>query len=133
MPAITGASHVAFTVLDMNASARWYERIFGWAEFRRFTGEEAGTPRVLLLDPENLFVLALCQPNDGERAGFDHRRTGLDHFGFGVADSAELEEWRLHLESQGVLASPVREVPGLGRLISFEDPDGIQLELWVNG
>jgi predicted enzyme related to lactoylglutathione lyase len=32
-----------------------------------------------------------------------------------------------------VEASPVREVPGLGCFISFEDPDGIQLELWVNG
>jgi glyoxylase I family protein len=117
----------------MDASARWYQHVFGWVEFRRFTGGEAGTPRILLLDPTNFFVLALCQPEDATQAGFDHRTTGLDHFGFGVADTAELNEWQSHLEGQGIPASPVREVPGLGRFISFEDPDGIQLELWVNG
>src|SRR5438093_6673432 len=102
MPSITGASHVAFTVRDMDVSARWYQRVFGWVELRRFSGDEAGTPRMLLLDPTNFFVLALCQPEDGTGDGFDHRRTGLDHLGFGVADIAELQEWRSHLESQGI-------------------------------
>jgi hypothetical protein len=37
-----------------------------------------------------------------------------------------------HLEEAGVSPSPVREVPGLGRFVSFEDPDGIQFELWQN-
>jgi glyoxylase I family protein len=131
MPELAGASHMALTVRDMDASAEWYQRIFGWQVLRRVSGDEAGTPRILLLDPKSFFVVALCQPDDASDDRFDHRRTGLDHFGFKVADQDELDRWASHLDSEGVDHSPVRDVEGLGRFISFDDPDGIQLELWL--
>jgi glyoxylase I family protein len=137
-PRIIGASHVALTVRDMEASAEWYHRLFGWIVLRRFEAGEAGTPRILLFDPASGFALGLCQPEDraqasaGDANAFDHRRTGLDHFAFGVADDASLDDWAAHLDSQGVEHSPVRDVAGLGKFVSFEDPDGIQFELWVN-
>lgn len=131
MPTTTGASHVAFTVTDMEASAAWYQRIFGWVVLRRYTAEEAGSPRILLLDPGSFFVLGLCQPGDAVGGGFSHRVTGLDHFALSVPSDEELKAWTAHLATEGVPASPVREVPGLGRFVSLEDPDGIQLELWV--
>jgi glyoxylase I family protein len=132
MPSILGASHIALTVRDMGLSTAWYQRVFGWTVLRRLSAEEAGSQRVLLLDPQTFFVVGLCQPADGAGERFDHRTTGLDHFAFGVADDDELARWSAHLEQQGVTPSPVRQVPGLGRFISFEDPDGIQFELWVN-
>jgi glyoxylase I family protein len=132
MPLLTGASHVAFTVRDMDASAAWYQRVFGWVELRRLTADEAGSPRVLLLDTNCFFVVGLCQPDDGASGDFDYRTTGLDHFALLVPDDNELARWAMHLEEQGVPSSPAREVPGLGKFISFEDPDGIQLELWLN-
>lgn len=132
MPSITGASHIALTVRDLDASAAWYQRVFGWTELRRLTAEEAGTARVLLLDPSTFFVIGLCQPSDGVAELFDHRVTGLDHFALAVADEDELTRWADHLKAEGVTPSPVRNVPGLGRFISFEDPDGIQFELWLN-
>jgi glyoxylase I family protein len=131
MPSINGASHVALTVRDMDASAEWYQRVFGWIVLRRFAPGEAGTPRVLLYDPASGFALGLCQPEDGSGDDFDHRRTGLDHFALGVADGAEMERWLAHLDELGVAHSPVRDV-GLGTFVSFEDPDGIQFELWAN-
>jgi glyoxylase I family protein len=131
MPTITGASHVALTVSDMDASAEWYQRVFGWIVLARFAPGEAGTPRVLLYDPASGFALGLCRPEDGTADGFDHRRTGLDHFAFGVADQAELDGWIAHLDGQGIAHSPVREL-ALGKFVSFEDPDGIQFEFWLN-
>lgn len=131
MPSTQGASHVAFTVRDMEVSAEWYQRVFGWIVLRRLDADEAGTPRVLLFDPASGFALALCQPDDVAADDFDHRRIGLDHFGFLVADDAELERWTEHLDELGVPHSPVRELD-LGSFVSFEDLDGIQLELWVN-
>ena len=130
MPSIQGASHVAFTVRDMEASAEWYQRVFGWQVLRRYGADEAGTPRILLLDPSSFFAVSLCQPEDGSAGAFDHRRTGLDHFAFKVADEGELDRWIAHLDELGVAHSPVR-VLDLGRFVSFEDPDGIQLELWL--
>jgi glyoxylase I family protein len=130
-PSITGASHVALTVRDMDASAEWYQRLFGWVVLRRFAAGEAGTPRVLLYDPASGFALAVCQPEDGPGDRFDHRGTGLDHLAFSVANDGELNGWLAHLDENGVAHSPVRDV-GLGKFISFEDPDGIQFELWLN-
>ena len=130
MPSIQGASHVALTVRNMAASAEWYERLFGWRVLRRYGDDEAGTPRILLLDPASSFVVSLCQPADGSGDGFDYRRTGLDHLAVKVADEAELDRWIAHLDELGVDHSPVR-VLDLGRFVSLEDPDGIQLELWA--
>ena len=130
-PTINGASHVALTVRDMDASAEWYQRVFGWLVLARFAAGEAGTPRVLLFDPGSGFALALCQPEAGSGDPFDHRRTGLDHFAFGVADQAGLDRWIDHLDAIGVAHSPVHDL-SLGRFVSFEDPAGIQFELWLN-
>lgn len=129
-PPITGASHVAFTVRDMEASAEWYQRVFGWQVLRRYDGDPAGSPRILLVDPATLFVVGLCQPVDGDGSAFDHRRTGLDHFAFRIADATDLDRWADHLDDLGIPHSPVR-ILDLGRFVSFEDPDGIQFELWV--
>jgi glyoxylase I family protein len=131
MPVVRGASHVALTVRDMEASAEWYQRVFGWQVLARFGAGEAGTPRILLFDPASGFALGLCQPEDGRGDMFDHRRTGLDHFALGVADQPDLDRWIAHLDEQGVEHSPVREL-SLGAFVSFEDPDGIQFELWRN-
>jgi glyoxylase I family protein len=130
MPSLSGASHLALTVRDMDASAEWYQRVLGLQELRRYSSDEAGSARVLLLDPASFFVLGLCQPDDGSSEPFDHRRTGLDHVAFRVTDEAELDRWIAHLDEFGVPHSPVR-VLDLGRFVSFDDPDGIQLELWL--
>lgn len=129
MPSVQGASHIALTVRDMDASSEWYQRVFGWQVLRRYTADEAGTPRVLLIDPATFFAVGLCQPADGSADAFDHRRTGLDHLAFKVADADELDRWIAHLDELGVAHSPVR-VLDLGRFVSFEDLDGIQVELW---
>lgn len=130
-PSLTGASHLALTVVDMEASAEWYERVFGWLVLARLDATEAGSSRVLLFDPATGFALAVCQPEDAGGDRFDHRRTGLDHFAFGVADQAALDAWIAHLDALGIDHSPVREL-ALGKFVSFEDPDGIQFELWLN-
>lgn len=130
MPSIEGASHIALTVRDMDESAQWYQRVFGWQVLRRYSANDAGTPRIILFDPSSFFGVGLCQPADGTRDVFDYRRTGLDHFAFKVADEAELDGWIAHLDALGVAHSPVR-VLDIGRFVSFEDPDGIQLELWL--
>ena len=130
MPSIQGASHMGLTVRDMEASAEWYQRVFGWQVLGRLGADEAGTPRILLLDPQSFFVVGLCQPADGSADAFDYRRTGLDHFAFKVGDEDELHSWIAHLDDLGITHSPVRELD-LGKFVSFEDPDGIQFELWL--
>jgi len=130
MPSIQGASHIALTVRNMEVSAEWYQRVFGWQVLRRYGGDEAGTPRILLIDPSSFFAVALCQSDHRSGDPFDYRRIGLDHFAFQVPDADELDRWIAHLDELGVNHSPVR-VLDLGRFVSFEDPDGIQFEPWL--
>lgn len=131
MPTNLGVSHVSLTVRDMEKSAEWYKRVFGWVEIGRLVDGEAISPRILLFDAVTGFALGLSQPGDASADDFDYRRTGLDHLAFGLSDYEELDGWGAHLDDLGVARSPVRELD-LGRFVSFEDPDGIQLELWVN-
>jgi glyoxylase I family protein len=132
MPTFTRALHVALTVRDMNVSADWYERVLGFEfvkEFQVRPGEE-GIPRILLLHQRSGFLLGLCNHPGRSGDAFDPLRTGLDHIAFEVTDRSELASWMTRLDRLGVDHSPMREL-GHSAFVSLEDPDGVQIELWL--
>ncbi len=131
MPGILGAAHVGLTVRDMDASMQWYQKVFGWQVLGRFGPGERATPRVLLYDPVSLFGVSLCEPVDRSGDRFDYRRTGLDHLALEVADEEQFDRWVEHLDELEVAHSPVREAGAAARFVSFEDPDGVQFEVWL--
>jgi glyoxylase I family protein len=123
---------MALTVRDMQVSAGWYQRVLGFdfvKEFQVAPGD-GGIPRILLLHQPSGFLLSLCGHPSGTGDAFDPRRTGLDHIAFEVAGRAELTAWMAHLDALGVGHSPVREL-GHASFVSLEDPDGVQIELWL--
>jgi catechol 2,3-dioxygenase-like lactoylglutathione lyase family enzyme len=132
---ITGIHHISVTVCDVEASAKWYERVFGMTRvpitFPHHDREETGYA-VLLIDPSSGLVLGLHHNADNDGEAFDERRTGLDHFGFSVADHAALERWVAKLDGFGVEHSGIRDVtePLPFSTLVFRDPDNIQLELY---
>jgi glyoxylase I family protein len=132
MPTFLRALHMALTVRDMRLSAEWYERVLGFGLVKEFevTAGDTGIPRILLLHQHSGFLLGLC--NHAGRTGdsFDPLRTGLDHVALEVADRADLGSWIAHLDKLGVGHSPVREL-GHSSFVSLEDPDGVQIELWL--
>ena len=132
IPTFTQAAHVALVVRDMAASVAFYERVMGFeqASERREGPPEARHPRQLIRHPDSGLVLGIHEPYERSNDRFDPQRTGLDHLAVTVADPPALEEWIAHLERHGVEHSPVRDA-GYAEFVSFEDPDGIQFELWV--
>ena len=61
---------------------------------------------------------------------FDPDRVGLDHLSFGVATRADLEQAVRLFDELGVTHGSITRLPSVGfDILSFEDPDGIQLEL----
>ena len=79
-------------------------------------------------------LLALTPPWDASQAlpndRFSPNRVGLDHLSFSVANRAELNKAAALFEEHGVEHGEVYTYPPFGTtLLSFSDPDGIQLEL----
>ncbi len=126
MPTISGAHHVAFTVRDVDASARWYADLFGMQEL---IGMEEDDVRLrVLAHSDSGWIIGLRQYPGHQDGPFSEYRTGLDHVAFTVNSRAELEEWEQVLREKGVQYSPISESP-IGTLIALRDPDNIQLEL----
>ena len=61
---------------------------------------------------------------------FDPARTGLDHLAFGVPSRSDIAVWAAYLDTKGVGRSEIRDVEGVGEVLDFRDPDGIQIEFW---
>jgi glyoxylase I family protein len=131
-PALTGIQHVGLTVTDVEASCAWYQRVLGLQrQFREahHGSDDGGYAVVLGTSDMSLNVGIDHHPaNRGEH--FDATRTGLDHVCFQVASVEALDMWAAHLDSEGVAHSGVYAMDGMPIvLLTFDDPDGIQLEL----
>jgi glyoxylase I family protein len=125
-----GLQHVAITVSDLARSTEWYSRLFGTDPVLD-EDEEGGEfhHTVYALDGGMLFGLHTHNGRESKDA-FDERRTGLDHVGFALPDSASLEAWGKRLDELGVKHGGIKQA-GYGSGISFRDPDGIALEFFI--
>ncbi|MEJ2869334.1 VOC family protein [Actinomycetospora sp. OC33-EN08] len=125
-----GLQHVAVTVSDLQRSTEWYSRLFG-ADPVLDEDEEGGEfhHTVFALDGGMLFGLHTHQGRESKDT-FDAHRTGLDHVGFALPDSAALEQWGRRLDELGVQHGGIKQAH-YGSGISFRDPDGIALEFFI--
>ena len=80
-PAVTGFHHFSPTVSDVEASAQWYERVFGMTRvpvpFPHY-GDENGGYAVLMVDPRSGVAVGLHHHNANPGRAFDESCTGLD-------------------------------------------------------
>ena len=128
--AFPGLQHVAITVSDLERSTQWYSRLFG-ADPVLDEDEEGGEfhHTVFALEGGMLFGLHTHQGREsGDRA--DELRTGLDHIGFALNGTAELEQWRDRLDELGIAHGGIKKAH-YGSGVSFRDPDNIGLEFFI--
>ena len=136
-PKLKGVHHFSVTVRDVEASAEWYERVFGMSRipvtFPHHDREDTGYA-VLLIDPGSGIVIGLHHNTGNDGKEFDESVTGLDHIGFAVPGRAELDTWTARLDELGVAHSGVRDItePIPFSTLVFRDPDNIQLELYAD-
>jgi len=122
----SGVHHIRLIVTDPIRSRDFYTR------FLNFT-VAAELPPGFVLTNGNM-LLGVTSPWDESQAlpndRFSPNRVGLDHLSFGVANRAELNKAAALFEENGVEHGDVRDLPAFGiTILSFSDPDGIQLEL----
>ncbi len=133
----TGLHHVRLTVTDLERSKAFYTEVLGFA----VAAESPGTPDdpatrsdpgqlyggVVLITNGMLFGLRPVAPADDR---FDSERVGLDHISFSVGARTDLDEAARRLEERSVPHGHVQELAAFGiAILSFQDPDGINLEL----
>jgi glyoxylase I family protein len=130
-PSLTGFHHVTLTVPDVFRSAEWYTDVLGFKLFA--TIPHPVFQRVALRHAEMQTLLTLiAHPSTGDTS-FDEAQVGLDHVAFGVTASDDIDRWAAWLDAKRVPRSEVKDgaLPG-SRLITFRDPDGIQIECYYS-
>ncbi len=121
---ILGLHHVKVPVTDLSRSRAWYERVFGLEPEIEFPHDD-GTVRGVAYRAKNGFALALRENPTVARA-----IAGYDPFAILVQGRADIEAWATRLDDLGVAHSPVIEAT-IGWLMSFKDPDGLELRFYT--
>ncbi len=131
-------AHVRVTVTDIERSAAFYDKVFGWprAIDTSASVDEPGVKEsreqyfggvVYAMPAGTLFGLRPVAPG-GQR--FDSERTGLDHVSFMVEGRDVLVAAHEALHAEDIPHGEITDLPDAGlAILSFSDPDGIHLEL----
>ncbi len=123
---ISGVHHIRLIVTDPVRSRDFY------TTFLNFTVAAELPPGFVLTDGN--ILLGVTSPWDTSQTPandrFSPNRVGLDHLSFSVANRAELHKAAALFEAHGIEHGEVRDLPPFGiTILSFSDPDGIQIEL----
>ena len=131
-----GSHHLRLTVTDVQRSREFYTSLLGFQVAVESPPDDdptaAETFKILfggvVMIRGNLLMGLRPMAASGDR--FDPDRVGLDHLSFGVASHQDLEQAVRLLDEQGVPHGEITSLPAFGiDVLSFEDPDGVQLEL----
>jgi glyoxylase I family protein len=125
LPTLTGMSHISLSVSDCKTSLEWYSEVLGF-EVALAAQDEGPWVRSFCIHPSGL-VVGFTQHS--ESSPFRFQNAGVDHLAFAVARREDLDDWANRFAAHAVVHSPIEEIEG-GALLSFRDPDGIQLEMF---
>ena len=128
--------HLRLTVTDVERSRRFYTGLLGFeVAVESPPPDDPSAAEVfkvlfggVVMIRGNLLMGLRPMAPPGDR--FDPGKVGLDHLSFGVASRDDLEQAVLLFDERGVTHGEITRLPGFGiDVLSFEDPDGVQLEL----
>jgi len=126
VPAVEGIGHLSLTVTDVDRSVEWYGRVLGLSKMMDESHE--GGYAIVMATPDFRLLIGLHHHDANEGESFAETTTGLDHVGFNVPGRTDLEAWVARLDELGVEHGEIEEQP-YGALVTFRDPDNIQLEM----
>lgn len=128
--------HLRLTVTDVERSRQFYTGLLGFDVAVESPPPDdptaAETFKILfggiVMVRANLLMGLRPMAPSGDR--FDADRVGLDHLSFSVDSRDDLEHAVKLFDEAGVTHGQITSLPSFGiDVLSFEDPDGVQLEL----
>ncbi len=130
-----GDIHHPVTVTDVQRSREFYTGLLGFEVVVEFAAARRPGCGRSVQGPVRRRGHGARQPDHGPAADGARGRPlppgpGLDHLSFGVPARGDLEQAIRLFDERGVTHGEITRLPGFGiDVLSFEDPDGIQLEL----
>lgn len=121
-------AHVRLIVTDVNRSQEFYTSLLN---FKFVLSEPPGVGVIL---SNGKMLLGLTLPWDKTQAivndKFSPNRVGLDHVSFSLNSRDELVAAAALFKERGVVHGEIKDLTDFGiAILSFDDPDGIQIEL----
>lgn len=131
-PKVTGLFETALAVKNVEHSAAFYERLFGFA--RLLTTERLVALDVVGRDVLLLFLKGATDDPFRLPGGVipGHGSSGRHHLAFSVT-ADEIDTWKSHLEAEAVPIESVVTWPGGAESVYFRDPDQHLVELITPG
>jgi glyoxylase I family protein len=130
MPNLTGTFSIDLTVLDVPRSSLWYAELLEMETRREYRSDDGQLVHVVLSHSSGL-TIGLIQHEVQGSSVFDERNVGLDHLEFIVPEVEDVYKWANRLDELGVAHSGVMEFEHTtGVMVTFRDPDNIQLEFY---
>jgi catechol 2,3-dioxygenase-like lactoylglutathione lyase family enzyme len=127
---VIGIDHVYLAVRDLARSEAFYDRVMqGVLGYRKAKGPLGGAPHVHYYNRQFGFSLRPARAGTPEH---DPYAPGLHHFCFRVLDEAAVDRAAQELRAAGIGVTDGAYYPEYAPdyyAVSFEDPDGIRLEL----
>jgi glyoxylase I family protein len=124
--------HLRLTVTDVQRSREFYTSLLGFQVVAESPPPDDPAFKILfggVVMARGNLIMGL-RPMAPAADRFDPDRVGLDHLSFGVPGREDLEQAARLLDERGVTHGEITRLPSFGiDVLSFEDPDGIQLEL----
>lgn len=128
MPEIVAFHHLSLSVTDLARSTQWYADVMGFDVVAEIEGD--GFRRTRLRSPNGDVTLALTAHDVALGESFDERRAGMDHVAFQLA-AGDIEAFESRLQALGVVHSEIRSGASGNFMVTFRDPDNIQLEAFA--
>ena len=134
--AVSQVHHLRLTVTDVQRSREFYTGLLGFevAVESPPPGDPAAAEAFktlfggVVMARGGLILGLRPMAPAGDR--FSPDRVGLDHLSLGVASRADLEQAIALFDEHGVTHGVITPIETFGiEVLSFEDPDGMQLEL----
>jgi catechol 2,3-dioxygenase-like lactoylglutathione lyase family enzyme len=132
VPSVHGILETALGVKDVQKSADFYRRLFGFEtllDSERLIALDVAGRNVLLLFKAGATQEPFTTPG-GVIPG--HGVTGVNHFAFSIA-AEDLADWEQRLEAEGVPVESRVNWPGGAQSLYFRDPDNHVAELITPG